>query len=53
MKVMIMSCNGDKWYKKKISDRYMVVGQDKYKYKVKVGKETKNISKGDVAVIER
>lgn len=55
MKVMIMSYSKSNWYGNidYIGKQYTVTGEDKYSYRVKYGKEIKNISKGDCVVIER
>lgn len=55
MKVMIMSYSKSSWYGNidYIGKQYTVTREGKYGYSVKVGKETKNISKDDCEVIER
>ncbi|WP_234121168.1 hypothetical protein [Clostridium hydrogenum] len=53
MKVMIMSYSKSSWYGNidYIGKQYTVTREGKYGYEVKIGKETRNISKSDAVVI--
>ncbi|URZ06464.1 hypothetical protein [Clostridium felsineum] len=53
MKVMIMAFRKNSWYGTIgfVGKHYAVLSQDNYSYKVKVGKEVKNVNKCDAVVI--